>query len=631
MRLVTKLTIYSLCIALLPMLITYQLNKHFSTGEIENQNNINLKIALNGFQMEIRNIQEELFQQALKYSRLPKVKPLLESASAAGLQEYLLELQESFGIDLFQVNNRHGICLARVGEWTAIAPHSLPAKIPNTEDRAYFEEDREDRVIYLKSSVPIFYNQTLIGFMTIGRRINRDLMWQISQILNHDVFLFYNHRYLTGTTDPFNLPLDMTELSHPIKAEPLELKHYLIRGQPWNLLLKPIIQNGRLLGFFGATYPLTRVREAFSRNNMILLWVNLAGLIIGSGGALLLVRNIKGSLMGMEPKEIANLLSERTILLQSTHEGILAVDRLVKITLINAEAQRMFGVDAAVVGSSLSKFIPADTAILAAIKERKAIFNQQLRVGKAALLFNLAPVYHQRSYFGAIATFRDLTELHTIAEELTAIKTYSEALRAQGHEYKNTLHTISGLIQLNCLDEALHLIHSSFSDQQQLLRFVLKSFPNPQLSGILLGKFNRGQELGIKMAISRNSCLKELPPGIFISDLVCIIGNLIENAYDSLKSQETEKYVLVMIKHLPKNLFIKVFDNGPGIPPEIIDKIFDKGFTTKNDYTRGVGLFLVKQCVERLKGSIRLYSRLSKRTLLIIKIPLEVDECLRKP
>ena len=625
MRLVTKLTIYSLSIALLPMLVTYQLNKHFSAGEIENQSNINLKIALNGFQMEIRNLQEELFQQALKYSRLPKIKPLLESRSVAGLQGYLLELQESFGVNLFQVNNRDGVCLARVGEWTSIAPHSLPAKIPNTEDRAYFEEDREDQVMYLKSSVPIFYNQNLIGYMTIGRRINRDLLWQISQILNQDVFLFYNHHYLTGTTDPFNLPLDLVEVSQPIKVEPIELKHYLIRGQPWNLILKPIIQNSKLLGFFGATYPLTRVQESFSRNNMILLWVNLAGLVIGIGGAFLLVRNIKGSLFGMEPKEIANLLSERTTLLQSTHEGILAVDRFVKITLINAEAQRMFGVDATVVGNSLSKFIPANTDIIAAIKERKSISNQQLRLGKTALLFNLTPVYHQRSYFGAIATFRDLTELHAIAEELTAIKTYSEALRAQGHEYKNTLHTISGLIQLNCLDEALHLIHRTFSDQQQLLRFVTKSFPHPQLSGILLGKFNRGQELGIKMEITRSSCLKELPPGIYISDLVCIIGNLLENAYDSLQNQETGKYVLVKIKHLPTNLFIKIFDNGPGIPPEIIDRIFDEGFTTKTDFNRGVGLFLVKQCVARLKGSIKVYSRLSKRTLFIIKIPLEVE------
>lgn len=147
----------------------------------------------------------------------------------------------------------------------------------------------------------------------------------------------------------------MATLKESIRLEPIELKHFLIQGHSWNVLLKPIVQNGKMLGSFGVYYPLTKVRESLDRNNLILLWVNLFGILIGIGGAIWLVRNIKDSLFGMEPKEIANLLSERTTLLQSTHEGIIAVDRFAKITLINAEAQQMFGLDSQVVGKALEE------------------------------------------------------------------------------------------------------------------------------------------------------------------------------------------------------------------------------------------------------------------------------------
>ena len=47
---------------------------------------------------------------------------------------------------------------------------------------------------------------------------------------------------------------------------------------------------------------------------------------------------------------------------------------------------------------------------------------------------------------GALATFRDLAEVRQMAEELTGVKRYVEALRAQAHEFRNKLHVINGLI-----------------------------------------------------------------------------------------------------------------------------------------------------------------------------------------
>jgi two-component system chemotaxis sensor kinase CheA len=61
---------------------------------------------------------------------------------------------------------------------------------------------------------------------------------------------------------------------------------------------------------------------------------------------------------------------------------------------------------------------------------------------------------------------------------------------------------------------------------------------------------------------------------------------------------------------------ITVKDDGRGIDPAVIDKIFQPGFSTATELTetsgRGVGLDVVKNAVEELGGTIRVYSELGK-------------------
>ena len=54
------------------------------------------------------------------------------------------------------------------------------------------------------------------------------------------------------------------------------------------------------------------------------------------------------------------------------------------------------------------------------------------------------------------------------------------------------------------------------------------------------------------------------------------------------------------------DLDVRVADNGPGVPPEHLNELFDVGFTTKDRRLHsGVGLSLVRQAVGRRAGSIR--------------------------
>ena len=63
-----------------------------------------------------------------------------------------------------------------------------------------------------------------------------------------------------------------------------------------------------------------------------------------------------------------------------------------------------------------------------------------------------------------------------------------------------------------------------------------------------------------------------------------------------------------------------ISDTGPGIPEELVDKLFNPFFTTRAEAV-GLGLFVTKQIVHRYGGSIRVASRVGEGSLFIIQLP----------
>jgi len=64
-----------------------------------------------------------------------------------------------------------------------------------------------------------------------------------------------------------------------------------------------------------------------------------------------------------------------------------------------------------------------------------------------------------------------------------------------------------------------------------------------------------------------------------------------------------------------------VRDTGPGIPPDVLPKVFDPLFSTKS-FGTGLGLPTVKQIVEQHGGTIVLESTLGEFTRAVIRLPL---------
>jgi PAS domain S-box-containing protein len=126
---------------------------------------------------------------------------------------------------------------------------------------------------------------------------------------------------------------------------------------------------------------------------------------------------------------------------------------------------------------------------------------------------------------------------------------------------------------------------------------------------------------------SRIKVIKKIDYRTFASDIIrvsIIVQNLISNAIKYQNEYLDTSFVEVGLQYLKPNLVeIWIRDNGRGIRPEFHDKVFDMFYRASSDSNgSGLGLYITKQVVEKLKGSIKLKSDTSVGTEIRIELPI---------
>jgi len=345
------------------------------------------------------------------------------------------------------------------------------------------------------------------------------------------------------------------------------------------------------------------------------------GLSVSVVAAVVLAQRVKGIIHGMEPGEIALLLKQRESIIESIREAIIAVDYDTNVLLINSAARKLFGIRNEIIGQPVEPVIPG-TGLPRVLNSGEAEYDREVDIGGKKVMAQRIPIKGSDRTVGAIGSFRDLTEVRTLAEQITGVTMYADALRARNHEFQNKLQAISGLIQLGEYDRALSFISETVRGRHSEISFVARNIKNPSLGGILLGKSARCSELGVDLWISPDSSCGPLENLDGLS-LVIIVGNLIDNAIEAVKDLPRDRRkVEVGIFDESKRLLINVRDSGVGIDPEIRDRIFERGFSTKaSSYDRGYGLYNVQLRVEALKGDIEVDSVPGRFTEFVISLP----------
>lgn len=355
---------------------------------------------------------------------------------------------------------------------------------------------------------------------------------------------------------------------------------------------------------------------------LYIILIGFGGLTAGSIGAFLLAGSIKKTLLGLEPEEITRLYNEKMGILDAIHEGLVAVDQNARITLINDSALYILHLEDGIrkediIGQNIEDFIP-DTRLTYVLKTGKSQFGKEQRINNTVIMTNRIPILNKGKIAGAIASFRDKTEVTRIAEELTGVRKMAWSLRAQNHEFMNKLHTIAGLIQLEEYEEALQFISDIAKVRSNISNILTENIKEASLSALLLSKYNKAEESRVKLNIDEHSKLNRLPPYMTPEEIVSIVGNLIENSLDEVKNDGTG-WIYIKIEENKEFLNIKVQDNGGGIPSEYREKIYGQGFSTKEGQ-RGHGMYIVKKIIDYYKGTINL--TVEEGVLWDIRLPM---------
>ena len=137
----------------------------------------------------------------------------------------------------------------------------------------------------------------------------------------------------------------------------------------------------------------------------------------------------------------------------------------------------------------------------------------------------------------------------------------------------------------------------------------MKAIEEPALAALLIGKLSRASELNVKFVLRDNVHFSKTAFPLSGDVLVTIVGNLIDNALEAMNTEACSgsKELVFGIYTKQGELLITVNDTGAGIADDCIDRIFDKGFSTKGD-NRGTGLYQVKSMIEGLGGTITVES-----------------------
>lgn len=384
-------------------------------------------------------------------------------------------------------------------------------------------------------------------------------------------------------------------------------------------------ENGNYCGFIMTIILKTSIRSVTFRIIILFVIVTIAAIIIEIIISSTLSRRVKQKLHGYEPDTFSSMFTVRDDILESLKEGIVAVDTEQNIKFINQAAKKMLsdGDDEKI--NIIKERVFTDKFLSDALKTGNDSFGLTEKTDTGIeLLVDSFLVRKEEKVEGAVAILHDRTEYTKLMEDLSGTKYLVDSMRANNHNFTNKLHVILGLIQMGAYDKAVSYIENISIIQRETLSRVMNSVDNPSLAALLIGKIARASECNVKFILKEGICYKDSDVHFPSEALVTIVGNLIDNAIDSMNGQlifgdvssgAGELVFGVFTK--PGELIISVKDTGCGISEENREKVFKNGFSTKGD-GRGVGLYHTKTLVESLGGRIFFESQVGIGTVFTV-------------
>jgi len=449
-----------------------------------------------------------------------------------------------------------------------------------------------------------------------------------------------------------------------------------VRGFILNAML-PIVRDGGVIGYIWANEFSDDVERQAAAMDRAVLTVSLGGILLGLVLTQVLTRGVGRDIrqiidgllrmrsdlgdairppsgevgaIAVEVNAMARALLDAKSLteniLHSIADGVIAVDRAGQVTALNPAAEAMIGVSAGeVIGKPYESLFKPDGRFASPLLDTLKTGRQHVGVAldfpgtRQTLHLTVSSSVLRDSHgeaIGAVVVLKDLTEqqrLRTQIMRADRLAALGELVAGLAHEVRNPLTSIRGFMQfLESSDDVTEwqryapLIVRQVDSLNRLVTELLE-FGRPRPPAFLPVQLNDLiREVSLLAGRKSNARIALYPaPGLPLVEadgeaLKQVMLNLIINAVQA--TSETGTIAIATATAADgREAVITVTDDGEGIAPENIGKVFDPFFSTKPQGT-GLGLAMAHRIVDAHHGTVAIASEPGAGTTVTLRIPI---------
>ncbi|HEX6892436.1 MAG TPA: PAS domain-containing sensor histidine kinase [Chryseolinea sp.] len=339
-------------------------------------------------------------------------------------------------------------------------------------------------------------------------------------------------------------------------------------------------------------------------------------------------------------------------LVENSNDIVIVTDREYRVRYISSSVVDVFGIEpVAVVGRNIFDFVKREKVQpwKDCLQEASYPFVDEISVNRGE---------HDKVYFdvyvsnllnhykvqGLVLKLHDITQKKKKEKDLVRSNQHlDQVIYKTTHDLKAPLMSALGLVKiaedapLEAKDQYIGLIKKTLVKLDSYIDEMNNFFRNEKLAlqrdKIDLGALLKEEQENLKNLAhgDKIDVLFEVDNSIeWYSDPIrvkTIITNIFSNAIKYQDLQKQNPFIKIAAHVTEEFCDLSIEDNGIGIEPEFQDKIFDLFFrATDQSQGTGLGLFIVKDTIERLKGMIKVKSRHGKGTTFFIRIPNQLHQ-----
>ena len=339
--------------------------------------------------------------------------------------------------------------------------------------------------------------------------------------------------------------------------------------------------------------------------------------------------------------------------------GVLALTREGTLALINDEAYRIFGIAPrpSDLGQPIAEVLrehPEVVRLLTSVFDLHLLPNRaelRLRPSGKVIGYTLALVRDDAGrVVGASMFFKDLTRVEQIEERerlRDRLAAVGEMAAVIAHEVKNPLagiEVMAGLLRRKVTDtpdaqsvltDIINEVKMANAIVQEVLEFVRPIRLDVERTAVAGAVQSAVQLADTKARRGDISVDVKVPQGLPLirgdqHQLTQLFTNLLMNAYEAMEGRGN---VTITARTLRvddgsegrDSVVVELTDEGPGMPQDVADRVFNPFFTTKPQGS-GLGLAIVRKIVDAHDGSIDLETAPGRGTLIRVTLPVSGSE-----